>query len=227
MCLAQTWHIPGVFLPCTRRAGRAASIGLAAGRERFSRAAARTRSPSARRAAATPTGRPAPPPAPAPGHLPPHYRRAAAAATPRPPRSVTSTRTMPPVARTATVTVTVRPSRRAGRCCRTARSPAGRRPPARVPRAEHPAHENTGDQARSATAAGPAPPGVMTRQDTGTQLLRTGGPCRPKTQHGRLRHLRTPAVIQVTAAGHQAAHRNWARRPQPQDETRRTSRLPS
>ena len=81
--------------------------------------------------------------------------------------------------------------------------------------------------AGSATAAGPAPPGAMTRQGSGTQLLRTGGPLQTETQHGRLRHLRTPAVIRVTAAGHQTAHRNWARRPQPQDETRRPSRLPS
>ncbi len=47
-------------------------------RRRFIRAAARTRSPSARRAAASPTWRPAPPPAQAPGHLPRHHQMAAA-----------------------------------------------------------------------------------------------------------------------------------------------------
>ena len=64
MCLAQTWHIPGVDLPRTP-AGPAVppAPGPDAGRGRSSRAAARTRSPSARRVAAAPTARPAPPPA--------------------------------------------------------------------------------------------------------------------------------------------------------------------
>jgi hypothetical protein len=102
MCLAQTWHIPGVDLP--RTPACPAASARSSGRGRFSRAAARTRSPSARRAAA-PTARPVPPPAPAPGRLPPHYRRPAAAAPPGPPRSLASTRTTPPAVRTATVTV--------------------------------------------------------------------------------------------------------------------------
>ena len=89
----------------------------------------------------------APPPAPAGGQLrhqpqPPATFRLTTAGPqlqhPRPPRSVTSTRTTPSAARTATVSPS-RPSRYAERCSRTARSPAAPRhprtdAPARAPR---------------------------------------------------------------------------------------------
>ena len=65
----------------------------------------RTRSPSARRAAASPTARPAPPPAGARGRLPPSLPQGRSCGTPGPPRSVTSTWTTPSPALTATVTV--------------------------------------------------------------------------------------------------------------------------
>jgi hypothetical protein len=74
--LAYTWRGPSTD------PGVPAASARSSGRGRFSRAAARIRSPSARRAAASPSWRPAPPLASAPGRLPPHYRRAAAAASP-------------------------------------------------------------------------------------------------------------------------------------------------
>jgi len=102
----QTWHIPGVDVP--RTPARPAWLpvpGPAAGRGvGHSRAAARTRSPSARRVAA-PTARPVPPPGPSPRPSSASLPQARSCGTPEPPRSVTSTRTTPPAARTATVTV--------------------------------------------------------------------------------------------------------------------------
>lgn len=78
----------------------------------------------------------------------------------------------------------------------------------------------TGGRLRTARRHDPAGSGSIAPTDG-------MAPAGPVTRHGRLRHRRTPAVIQMTAADHQAAHRNWARRPQPQDETRRPSRFPS
>jgi hypothetical protein len=80
-----SWRRPGIDLACPSPGPRHAPAvppAAAPGQGRFSRAAARTRSPPARRAAASPTARPAPPPTSAPGHLPPHHRRPAAAAPP-------------------------------------------------------------------------------------------------------------------------------------------------
>ena len=102
MCLAQTWHIPGVSLPWT---SARPAVPPAPGQGRFSRAAARTRSPSARRRR-RPTARPArrqPSPSPRPSSASPPQARSCG--TPGPPRSVTSTRTTPPAAWTVTVTV--------------------------------------------------------------------------------------------------------------------------
>ena len=94
--------------------------------------AARTRSPSACHAAASPTARPGPPPAPAPGRLPHHRQRHATPAhRGRCDQCRAAHRTMPPPAVTATVTVSprARPTGYTGRYCRKSRSRARQRRP--------------------------------------------------------------------------------------------------
>ena len=88
--------------------GLAASARSGCRAGRFNRAVARTRPPSARRSAASPAWRPVPPGGPS--RHQPHSRPSSASppegrscGTPEPPRSVTSTRTVPPAARTVTV----------------------------------------------------------------------------------------------------------------------------
>src|SRR6266571_3311801 len=107
MCLAQTWHIPGVDLPRTRRAVPPAP-GPAAARGRFSRAAVLAEYWPGHR---PPAASPPPPPRGQSRHQPqppaifrlttagPQLRHTRAAAV------SASTRTTPPVARTVTVTV--------------------------------------------------------------------------------------------------------------------------
>jgi hypothetical protein len=125
--------------------GEVPGVSAGGGRGRFSRAAARTRSPSARRAAASPTWQPAP----SPVRVPAIFRvtiRFPQPCTPWAPQSVTSTRITPSAARTATVTISPaapEPLCRA-RCCRTAHQQRGVIP-GRMPRAEHPDCERPGN----------------------------------------------------------------------------------
>ena len=106
----------------------------------------RTRSPSARHAAATPTASRGPQRAEAPGRIPASRPARCSSGTSGPLRSVTSTRTRPFPTLTATVTVPpAAPTGYAGHYCRTARSPAGGVIPARVTGTEHPADERAGD----------------------------------------------------------------------------------
>jgi hypothetical protein len=80
MCLAQTWHIPGVSLPWT---SACPAVPPAPGQGRLSRTAVLanqvTIRPPRRR---YPHRAASPPPDPAPGHLPPHHCRPEAAAHP-------------------------------------------------------------------------------------------------------------------------------------------------
>jgi hypothetical protein len=98
--LRYAWRGPGIYLACPSHGPRhARPCRQLPGRGGSAVPGARTRSPSARHAAATPT---AASPSPRPPSVSPPQARSC---PPRPPRSVTSTRATPPAARTSTVTV--------------------------------------------------------------------------------------------------------------------------
>ena len=163
MCLARTWHIPGVDLPWTPACpALPPAHGPVAARGRFSRAGARTRSPSAPHAAASPTAPTGPPPSEARGRLP-HTGQQSKAPAPqgRCDRSPPHGQDHP--ARTATMTV---PPASPDRLCRTllpkARSPARQRHPRTDARDRAPRPRTRGRPACAPPAqqasCSPAPP---------------------------------------------------------------------
>ena len=224
MCLAQTWHIPGVDLPRTpARPALPPVPGPAAGR---GGSAVPQLEPGHRPPAASPpphrAASPATSPSPRPSSASPPQARSCG--TPEPPRSVTSTRTTPSGS----------PDRDRDRLPRSARAAVpdavaeqlahqqGGVIPARMPRPEHPGRERAGNP-------GPLrPPGhrhALPGNRPGHQRTRLPRPpaARETTRdrsraHGDARPTRRPASSPEYAAG---AARPWPSVKQPTVRTDR------
>ena len=231
MCLAQTWHIPGVDLPWTpacpalppapRSSCRAGQVQPCRSSNQVTVRPPRRRQPQL---AASPATSPSPRP---PSASPPQAR---SCGTPRPPRSVTSTRTTPPAA--WTVDRDRLPLRARAAIPDAVPEQLHQQRgviPARMPRAEHPGRERAGHP-------GPLrPPGhrhALPDNRPGHQRTRLPRPpaARETTRnrrrtYGDARPTRRPASSQETAAG---AARPWPSVEQPTVRTDRDgARIPS
>ena len=183
-------------------------------------AAARTRSPSARHAAATPTAPRGPQRAEAPGRIPASRPARCSSGTSGPLRSVTSTRTRPFPTLTATVTVPpAAPTGYAGHYCRTARSPAGRRHPRTGARDRAPRRRTRGRPA-------PAPPARPLSRSPGSPAQPSAHPPSPAAPacQREITGAARPDVRECTldsAAHVKPEHATGAARPWPSVESRR------
>ena len=184
-------------------------------------AAARTRSPSARHAAATPTAPRGPQRAEAPGRLPYPGQHGCSSGTSGPLRSVTSTRTRPSPTRTLTATVTVPPAAPtgyAGHYCRTARSPARRR----QPRTGDPGPSTPPTNARATRARSARPATVTLSRMSRPAISAPAFPGRPRPRE--ITGAARPDVRERTldsAAHVKPEHATGAARPRPSAESRR------
>ena len=229
MCLAQTWHIPGVDLPRTPACPAAASArsSCRAGEVQPCRSSNQVTVRPPRRRQPHRAARPAT--SAAPGRLPRHHRRPQLR-HPRPPRSVTSTRTTPPAALTATVTVspgapeplcrTLLPN--SSLTSRAASSPHG------CPGPSTPATNARATRARSARPASVTlsrtPPWPSAHPPSPPARVPGNRPGRGRT-HGDARPTRRRASSRKHAAG---AARPWPSVKQPTVRTDRAeARIPS
>ena len=231
MCLAQTWHIPGVDLPRTPACpALPPAPGPAAGR---GGSAVPQLEPGHRPPAA-------PPPAPPRGQprhqpQPPAIFRLTTAGPqlrhPRPPRSVTSTRTTPPAA--WTVTVTVFPAA-PGPLCRTLFPNSSLTSRAASSRHGCPGPGTPAVNARATRARSARPATVTLSRTTALATSAPAFPARPAARettrdrsraHGDARPARRPASSRGHAAG---AARPWPSVEQPTVRTDRDgARIPS